>query len=402
MAATVLLGFAEALAAPEVLWSLSRKGFNTIAFARKGRPCPLRHSRLVTVHDVCPPEQNFNDTESDLRSLLERISESEPGPHVLFPLDDVAVRLSSNISLNKGWVLAGPSGERANLALDKWMQVQAAADAGFKVPCTTLASTVQEVLDGCAETSLPLILKAANCVPVAENRVRKCPAWICGSMQEVHKASKEWAEQTPVLVQQFAYGTGEGMFGMAVSNGIRAWSAHRRLRMMNPQGSGSSACVSQAVPDELSCNVSRLLGAVNWRGLFMVELLRDASGQAWFVELNGRPWGSMALSRRQGLEYPAWQVELLLDPDSPAGLSAEYTPGIVCRNVGRELTHLLFVLRGPKSKAQNNWPSFWNSLRNVLHVRRGDTFYNWDSGDARVFFADCVHTLQTNVFKARN
>ena len=38
----------------------------------------------------------------------------------------------------------------------------------------------------------------------------------------------------------------------------------------------------------------------------MIELLRDRDGVAWFMELNGRTWGSLALARRLGLEYPAW------------------------------------------------------------------------------------------------
>ena len=53
--------------------------------------------------------------------------------------------------------------------------------------------------------------------------------------------------------------------------------------------------------------------------MFMIELLRDRTGKVWFVELNGRPWGSMALSRRQGFEYPAWHVKLAIDPQSRAG-----------------------------------------------------------------------------------
>ena len=84
----------------------------------------------------------------------------------------------------------------------------------------------------------------------------------------------------------------------------------------------------------------------------MIELLRDQAGNLWFVELNGRPWGSMALSRRQGLEYPAWQARLALEQEFFGW--DDYllrATGLVCRNVGRELMHLLFVLKGAKSKA---------------------------------------------------
>jgi hypothetical protein len=203
----------------------------------------------------------------------------------------------------------------------------------------------------------------------------------------------------PLQVQPFIVGTGEGVFGLAAPEGIRAWSAHRRLRMMNPQGSGSSACISQAVPDGLKATVEALIAQTNWRGLFMVELLRDESDRLWFVELNGRPWGSMALARRQGLEYPAWHVRLALDFHSKAGLERLDTPGLVCRHIGREFMHLLFVLRGPRSQAVRRWPSFWEAICGVLGVRRGDAVYNWRREDPRVFISDFYYTLHDNLFK---
>ncbi len=106
-------------------------------------------------------------------------------------------------------------------------------------------------------------------------------------------------------MQRWVSGAGAGVFGIADENGIHNLSAHRRVRMMNPAGSGSSACASTPVPQELVGPIERMLAEAGWRGLFMVELLR-AGEEWWFMELNGRPWGSMALARRLGYEYPAW------------------------------------------------------------------------------------------------
>jgi len=171
---------------------------------------------------------------------------------------------------------------------------------------------------------------------------------------------------------------------------------------MNPQGSGSSACISQPVPEDLKPKVEALIATAGWRGLFMIELLRDHSGNSWFMELNGRPWGSMALSRRQGLEYPAWHVRLAMDQQSRVGVTLPPARGVVCRNVGRELMHILFVLRGARSRALTNWPSFWKTLGEVIRVRRGDTFYNWRRDDPKVLIADCYCTIHDNLFKGRH
>jgi len=399
----VLIGFAEAMSAPEVVWSLADAGFSVHAFARKGRVSALRHSRHVVCHEICAPESDVQASLSELEALLRSLgSEPSEGQPILFPLDDKAVWLCSKLSLGNQWRLAGPSGICAELALRKDMQVEAAREAGFNVPKTVLARTAKDLNALIEAGSYPIILKAAECVPIYQGRVYSCRKWVCGNRAELDCAIDEWKEKVPLLAQSFITGNGEGVFGLAAAEGVRAWSGHHRVRMMNPQGSGSSACASQPVAEEIKVLGQRLIANSGWQGLFMIELLRDEEGHIWFVELNGRPWGSMALCRRLGLEYPAWQVELAIDTSSRAGLGTGGGPSIVCRNAGREFMHMLFVLRGPKSNALNRWPSFWKTLREMLQVHRTDGFYNWRRDDAMVFFADFYYTVYGNLFKSRD
>ena len=401
--ATVLVGFAEALPAPEVVWSLVGGGFRVIAFARRGRASALRYSRHVVCHDICAPESDLQEALSDMHSLLNSLNAQADGTQLIFfPLDDKAVWLGSKMQLESRWLLAGPRGACADLALNKNLQIEAARDAGFNVPKTVLARTARDLFDFSAAESYPIILKAAECVPSYQGRVYSCRKWICANQIELERAIGEWGERDPLLAQPFIAGTGEGVFGLAAPDGIRAWSAHRRLRMMNPEGSGSSACISQPVPDDLKAKVEALIAAAEWRGLFMIEVLRDHSGTSWFVELNGRSWGSMALSRRQGLEYPAWHVELAMDERSRVGSAVSSGPGIVCRHAGREFMHLLFVLRGAKSNALSKWPSFWETIRDVVRFHREDGLYNWRRDDPKVFIADFYYTIHNNLFKSRN
>lgn len=401
--AVVLIGFAEALAAPEVVWSLVDEGFRVIAFSRKGRVSALRYSRHVTCYDICAPESDPQSAMSDLRSLLGSLSvQHGDARRVLLPVDDKSLWLCNRMPPDERWLLAAARGSCADLALDKSLQVEAARKAGFNVPNTLVVRTRKELDEFSAAEPFPLFLKAAESVPTYGGRVYSSRKWVCQNRQELDRAIAEWGERIPLLVQQVIAGRGEGIFGLATLEGIRAWSAHRRLRMMNPHGSGSSACISQPVSGDVRPQAEALISSVGWQGLFMIELLRDHSGKPWFVELNGRAWGSMALSRRQGLEYPAWHVRLALDPQSGIGAETASAPGVVCRNVGRELMHVLFVLRGARSKAQAEWPPFWKTLRNVIRIRRNDTFYNWRRDDPRVLFADCCCTIHDNLFKAKH
>lgn len=203
-----------------------------------------------------------------------------------------------------------------------------------------------------------------------------------------------------MMLQQFIPGGGEGLFGLATARGVIAWSGHRRLRMMNPHGSGASACAAVTDLDRASLVAGEsFVAGSGWRGLFMIELLRDHSGKLWFIEFNGRSWGSMALARRAGLEYPAWNVQLALQPDAAIPVPTVRNGSIVCRHLGRELVHLLFVLRGSKSKALTNWPSFGTTCGNVLRIRKNERWYNWRRDDCRVFISDTLSTLRHQLLK---
>jgi hypothetical protein len=167
--------------------------------------------------------------------------------------------------------------------------------------------------------------------------------------------------------------------------------------MMNPEGSGSSACASAPIDEGLKAGTARLLADTGWEGLFMVEFLRDAQGRAWFIEFNGRSWGSMALARARGAEYPAWAVgtALGLGPvASPPGGHA------VCRHLGRELVHVMFAARGPRNGSSDGWPSFWSAARAVFRIGSNDRLYNFRGGQRAFLLLDTWATL-TGMLRSR-
>jgi hypothetical protein len=384
----VLVGFAEALAGPESAWSLLDAGHRVVAFTRRGRRAALRRCREVELVPVTAPEQDLELAAAEVRALAAR---ADIG--AFMPLDDAALRICAD-GLGGAAPVAGPTGELADIALDKRRQLELAAEAGFAVPPTSEIRTEAEAL---ALDCFPLVLKPALAATRVGGRLIRGNGTVCADREELERAVARWRGRQPFLAQSHLLGVGEGLFGLAGPDGVRAWSAHRRLRMMNPQGSGSSACVSIPVDERLRRKAERLLRAARWSGLFMVELLRDAAGEAWFVELNGRPWGSMALARGLGLEYPAWAVRQRLEP----GFEPVVPPGngeLRARHLGRELVHVLMVMRGPRSRALTDWPSRLRTLRDVASVRRGDRWYNRRQGSPGLFLADAVGTVRDQVF----
>lgn len=378
----VLIGFGEALSAPEVAWNLLDAGFRVAAFIRRGRRVPIRHLRNVRLIEVTAPEDHAYETVDQLCNAAEAL-----GADAILPLDDAAIWVCEAASPLLRAPIAGSSGTHARLVLDKRLQLETAADAGFLVPPTLCALSAQDVshID-----SFPVVLKPALAAAEVGGKLCRGPMGFCSDRQELDSFARKLTEDMPMLVQPVLSGTGEGLFGLAVPGGVRGWSAHRRIRMMNPAGSGSSACRSLPITDQPMDCAKTMLKKVNWQGLFMIELLRDQSNQIWFMELNGRPWGSMALALRRGFEYPAWTVMQTLDPSfaPPPEFSSE---PITCRHLGREIVHLLMVLR--KRNSATPMRGRWNAVSEVCRLSRRDRWYNWRPGNTTLFLEDTIGTV---------
>lgn len=385
--AHILIGFAEALPAPEVLFSLLDAGHRVSAFARSTH-LPLARLPLEKLHLLPAPERDVSAAIAALRAVM-----AAPGrPDLILPLDDGGLWLT-NAALGESPGSAGATGEQGRVALDKIVQITAAAAAGLAVPPTVIVRSPTDLPD---DIPLPAIAKPALAIRVCDGSLGKGEVIYLPDHTAVAELRAGLSEDMePLLVQPLLAGEGEGVFGFATPEGIIGWSGHRRLRMMNPHGSGSSACISTVPSAQLRGDVEAFIAAIGWQGPFMVELLRGTDGTVWFMELNGRMWGSMALARRQGLEYPAWAVARALNPDfrpNPPLLSER---PVVQRNLGREILHLLFVLRGPRSAFHKaNWPRFCSSLAAVLKPSHPRQFYNYNNKYRSFFIYEALWTIR--------
>ena len=379
---TVLVGFAEAMAAIEATWSLQASGFRVVAFARRGAKPALRRVRGIELYEISAPEDDARAAADELRRLIETA-----GADAYLPLDDHAVWLAGELG-DTGIPVAGPSGPLVAYALDKTLQLDAAREAGLPVPETEVVDSPEAV----DPPTYPVVVKPAMALYEVEGRLARPTGSAVANEDELARVrEKGW--QPPLVVQPLIHGVGEGLFGHVTREGVAAWSAHRRVRMLNPEGSASSACESIPVDESLAVPAERFLEGIGWRGLFMLEFLRDEDGRPWLMELNGRPWGSMALARRRGFEYPAWAVEGAFD-ESFVPRAPERPPDVLCRNFALELVHLAFVLRGPQSASLTRWPRLWPTIRGLLHVSRRDRLYNWNRSQPRVLLADTLQTLR--------
>jgi hypothetical protein len=381
----VLIGFAESLAAVESAWCLLDAGYEVVAFTRAGCRPALAASRHVRVAEIPAPEQSIGASVDGLRALIER-----ERPDVLLPLDDHSVLLADRVGFAH---TAGPRGPLARLALDKREQLVLAEAAGFAVPPTVVLDEAADrpstpTADG------PWIVKCALATVPDGDRIRRPGGGIARSIDELPALYRQIG--APTLVQPIIEGVGEGVFGIAVEGEAMALSAHRRIRMMNPRGSGSSACRSIPVDPLLADGARRFVKEAGWNGIFMLEFLRDSAGRPWFMELNGRTWGSMTLARHRGWPYPVWAVEAPLRPGVRPDVPVE-GPHLRARHLGRELVHLLAVLRGARGADVGRWPTRRATIAAMLRPERGTRWYHAKRGELPVLLRDTWQTIAGQV-----
>src|SRR5262249_37353097 len=110
-----------------------------------------------------------------------------------------------------------------------------------------------------------------------------------------------------------------------------------------PPTGGESVLRESIEPDPALLAASeRLLQALRWTGVAMVEFRRTPDGRALLMEMNPRLWGSVQLAIDAGVDFPALLVALYRgEKSSPV----EAVVGVRTRWLLGDLDHLAICLR---------------------------------------------------------
>jgi hypothetical protein len=384
----ILVGFAEAVVAPEVCFSLRKAGARVFCFYRRRGGDRFVRLGFVEYCPVTAPELDASKSLQEIEALIVRLR-----PESVAPLDDSSLFLLSRLEgTNRGHFI--PSREACDFAMDKFAQIKAAATCGFHVLQTKLVESEDDISEF---KFRPAVLKPRLAVSISDATLQKGEMFFLESCHLSTKARKALSLRS-YLIQEHRVGVGEGFFGIANSGNVFASFGHRRLRMMNPAGSGSSACIARRPDLEEFTAAEALVRHVNWRGPFMIEMLRDCSDKQWFMEFNGRFWGSIALARRSGLDVPKLSLELARGSTIPS--LPRFELGFA-RHLGRDFIHLLFVFRGQRVGTQKQWPSRLSALKQFLCPHRLKSFYNYDPSHPFFFFRDAIVTVINALFRKK-
>jgi len=394
---TVVVGLGDAVSTPEVCFSLRDAGFRPLVACRtEGSSTAMRWIDVDTFN-ISDPEVDYDATRRDLMSAL-----AGHAVQYIFAADDAFLLIINDLQKSDDLqpvVHLGPGGAAADVALDKWVQVENARKAGFNVPDTKRSTMVSDV----RQIALPFFMKPRYACEVEQGpsarRIAKRPSRLIESYDMYDDIVSKYTDHD-FLLQQPVYGKGEGYFGLYWDGSVKNPSAHERVRMIDPHGSGSSACASRKPHVAEAESTQKLLESIGWQGVFMFETLVDDTGERWFVELNGRSWGSLALARRLGFEYPGWIAMAASGATLPDVKGAK--DRLVVQHLGRDILHFLAVLRGPKTEmARKAWPGRLSTFLHVFLPTSPSRYYNYDPKHPLFFFRESMAYILNRLVKRK-
>jgi hypothetical protein len=297
------------------------------------------------------------DPAGDADAYAERLAQAaaEVEAIAVLPGTDLALlALSGRESLFPDGVSVGTcSPGRTQRAMDKseldWMGLE----AGLPAPPSRNVSLEGE--HG-YDLSYPAVMKPLRTISAARNgRMISVGALRIESERDLRRAMAS-TPGTGWLVQPYLAGKLEAIVGVAW-HGQTVCAAHQVADRIYPPDCGASAYARTIAREpELERRVRRLIELLDWSGIFQVQMLNTAEGH-YVIDVNLRPYGSLALAVAAGLNLPTIWTDLLVGNQPPAD---GYRVGVHYRSDERDAGALAVAL----SRGQ------WRTVASVLRPRR--------------------------------
>lgn len=262
-------------------------------------------------------------------------------------------------------------------ASDKNALHRLAATLGVPTPTLHYIDT-PERLERVPDVPFPCVIKPARSRLRTPNGWIKTSVRVARSRDELERLFTTATElRYPSMIQRQIDGEGIGVFALCDSGDPRVLFAHRRLREKPPWGGVS--VLREAVPVDPVAGeyATRLLRALRWHGVAMVEFRKEhSSGTPFLMEINGRFWGSLQLAIDAGVNFPVHLAQLWAGDAIPSGMT--YRSGVRSRWLLGDLDHVLLRLRanGSTPRDAQSVPSL---LMDFCRFFRRDTRYEVES-----------------------
>jgi predicted ATP-grasp superfamily ATP-dependent carboligase len=317
----VLLTNAEERSMLAVTRCLHMSGYRVTAAS----PTRLASSQWSRTCDrrVCVPDAR-SDTPGFLKELRREL-QSNRYETLIAGSDSALLAISRDrAQLDELTKLGLPSHSVVQACLNRERLAEAAAQVGLTPAMSIRCSNHQEVLVAAKELGFPIVLKSTDAaIDDTPQSVQPVPkGHVVSDPKELDEALSSFAGD--LLVQRYLRGTLLSLGGVIADGQLLGLAVSRYHRTWPPTGGSLSYGETVSPPAILEDLVEHLLGVLKWEGIFELELIqKDTDGYAGEtgafvpIDLNPRPYGSMALARAAGAPLASIWCDWLLKRSPP-------------------------------------------------------------------------------------
>lgn len=203
-----------------------------------------------------------------------------------------------------------PPNESLEICLNKYKTLNFVSDLGIRVPHSFHVASYSQLVDASKTFSSSFIVKCAT-----ETDKGFATQYFNNSLELLNLKSNFLQNfNGPLLIQQRIFGAGEGFFAIYRNGSLIDYFMHKRIREI-PISGGPSTRARSINETDLYDLGKKILDALNWHGLAMVEFKRDENGELCLIEINPKLWGSLDLAISAGVNFPRLATEIALGFD---------------------------------------------------------------------------------------
>lgn len=197
--------------------------------------------------------------------------------------------------------------EKLNLCFSKEMTYRLAEQLGVPFPKSFYPKDIEYIDNIKHSISYPIVIKAIN-----EERGKNV-FYVLNSDCLMNSAKlmlkKSNLRINDILIQEYIDGYGCGFFAVYDNGVCGQIFMHKRIREMPPSG-GASVAAESFYNDQLLAYGKKILDALHWHGVAMVEFKMTKNNGPVLIEINPKFWGSLDLALESGANFPIELVKI--------------------------------------------------------------------------------------------
>lgn len=296
----VAVTFARNRMAYVINQSLSAKGIKVFA----GDTTFININKLSLLDNNCFLYPNFyTSKELFLEQLINYLRAKSI--QYLIPTHEEIFLISKYINRFNGIKTLVPSFESIRIAHKKDLSSAIANKLGIPIPLTIIPKSDADCISFFNAHEKPVVLKYNN------SNSAKGVFYI----KTISQFENHYIHLGGFLLQEYVKGEGYGVSMLYNKGHLRASFTHKRLEEKISTG-GTSTLRKSTHNEMLEEWSKKILDYLSWNGVAMVEYKYDEiKKKGWFIEINPRFWGSLALPYYSGMDFPYLYYQILRDGD---------------------------------------------------------------------------------------